>query len=177
MLFSAWTSLCAQVSLVVGAQEFFVSSNASESTAQFAFRFETTCAPVSLLRALNTCPQAPSVFRLFGTLALAETASFFCLQGIPESEGSGYYGAPGEFCQQCPKGAICTTKPINEPLAVFGWWKKYESTMVLNSTNGTSPNPRCPADQVAKRTTCPVMLPCEPPESCLGNNTVSARDL
>jgi hypothetical protein len=89
-----------------------------------------------------------------------------------ESDGSGYYGAPGEFCEQCPKGAICTTKPVNEPQAVRGWWKMYEPTWIQNSTNGTSPNPKCTADQVAKRRTCPVMVPCEPAESCLGNNTV-----
>jgi hypothetical protein len=93
-------------------------------------------------------------------------------QGIVESDGSGYYGAPGEFCEQCPKGAICTTKPVNEPQAVRGWWKMYEPTWIQNSTNGTSPNPKCTADQVAKRRTCPVMVPCEPAESCLGNNTV-----
>jgi hypothetical protein len=113
-----------------------------------------------------------------GVCMTASSRSMLCVlcvspQGIPESDGSGYYGAPGEFCEQCPKGAICTTKPVNEPLAVFGWWKLYERTWVQNATNGTSPNPRCTADQVAKRATCPVMVPCEPPESCLGNNTVS----
>ena len=39
--------MCVQVSLLVGAQEFFVSSNASENNATFAFHFETACTPVS----------------------------------------------------------------------------------------------------------------------------------
>jgi len=57
---------------------------------------------------------------------------------------------------------------VNEPVAVVGWWKMTEPTRIGNGTN-----PNCDPDRIAKRPTCPVMVPCEPKSSCLGNNTVS----
>jgi hypothetical protein len=88
-------------------------------------------------------------------------------QGIPESVGSGYYGAPGEYCDQCPKGAICTQEPQNEPEAVWGWWRQDQNTTINNMSN-----PLCSAHKT-RRTVCPVMVPCIPNKACVGGNNVS----
>ncbi len=82
-----------------------------------------------------------------------------------ESPGSGYYGAPGEYCDQCPGGAVCTTEPVNEPQAVRGWWRQYQAA---------ANNTKCP-ERKRSRPTCPVMIPCVPNKACLDDNVVRAR--
>ena len=53
--------------------------------------------------------------------------------------------------------------------AVLGFWKLTPLT-ILPPENIT--NPQCDAAVVLTRLTCPVIVPCDPPEACQGNNTV-----
>ncbi len=94
----------------------------------------------------------------------------YCQAGAITADGTGFYGSTGELCVQCPQGGVCTDKPFMEPVSVAGWWRMMEPTY----TNGVK-NRRCAEEIVDKRRTCPVMVPCEPKDSCLGKNLCSKK--
>ena len=71
----------------------------------------------------------------------------------------GYYGQFGEYCTECPIGAICPGK-LEEPYSIFGWWRGFYQ----------SPQPQCSEERFEEKR-CWEMLPCMPQDSCLGNNT------
>ena len=107
------------------------------------------------------------------------------------------YGSDNELCLKCPQGALCgqcinsavhctaemacprfvETYPdgtmvqmcqseyYNEPYAQVGWWNAPLPTFI-----GDTFNALCPPER-ANRTFCPFFIPCQPLESCTGNNT------
>ena len=95
----------------------------------------------------------------------------------------GEYGQVGELCLPCPQGGVCEGS-FDEPYAGVGWWMVNVAT-TSDSTAASSTrrllrstrrrhlaelSTECPPER-ANRDFCPVMIPCEPAESCLGNNT------
>ncbi len=60
---------------------------------------------------------------------------------------------------------------MNFPQAIVGWWRMNES-MYLGNTSVRNPN--CQVERLPRRQFCPMMVPCEPLESCIGNNMVRA---
>ena len=102
-----------------------------------------------------------------------------------------YHGRDGEHCVPCPRGAVCEACVVpafnvtaadggvdmtcavpdhNDGYAEPGWW--------LGLVAGTepvsgSPDPRC-QEQHTDRQYCPMFVPCEPFEACIGNNTCSS---
>jgi len=106
----------------------------------------------------------------------------------------GFYGQVGELCLACPQGGICTGG-FAEPYASEGWWEVAVSTALTAggdegadaaaaaadaaTAGGRLRRARrrrllltnCPPERQATRSECPLMIPCEPRESCTGNNT------
>lgn len=76
----------------------------------------------------------------------------------------GYYGASTEWCLPCPEGQATCLATIDhpEPFSQHGWWQESLPT----------PNALCPPERQA-RERCPYWVPCDPKESCGGNNTCS----
>jgi hypothetical protein len=78
----------------------------------------------------------------------------------------GYYGGLGEHCVDCgdPEftGLICDRDNLYEPVSASGWYLTYHP----------SGAEACP-DENINRVYCPVVQPCIPLDSCLGNNTCS----
>lgn len=109
----------------------------------------------------------------------------------------GKYGSDNELCVLCPPGANCgeclvqalvcapaqacplhddimpdgtivtrCRNPLyNEPYAQVGWWGSPLPTQVAGA-----PNMLCSPER-ASRAFCPFFIPCQPKESCTGNNT------
>ena len=73
-----------------------------------------------------------------------------------------YYGDEGQLCLPCPQGGLCPGK-YELPTSLEKWWR-----FTLKQ-----PNVNCPAGR-AEFDTCIQIVPCEPPEACLANNTVRA---
>ena len=80
----------------------------------------------------------------------------------------GYYGGVGEYCVDCgdpeDTGLVCDKDGLYEPLSYNGWYLSYSS-----SESGDCP------EENADRDSCPVVQPCIPKDSCLGNNTCAVE--
>lgn len=83
----------------------------------------------------------------------------------------GWYGQVGELCVQCPEGSHCPGG-FAEPSALLGFWK-LNLPVVLNLRTGEF-NELCDKKRRA-REHCPFIIPCDPPDSCLGENKCSER--
>jgi len=101
----------------------------------------------------------------------------FCLPCTPAAASIAGLGGShfGETRDGSP-AAICdgvfdeATRLGTEPYANFGWWKKDLPTH--DAASGEA-DPLCPAER-AHRAVFPLFMPCDPPESCLGNNTCAS---
>ena len=99
----------------------------------------------------------------------------------------GYYGQNGEICVPCPLGAQCDG-PVCEEYhidgSLLGTCKRYREPYSLEGffrVNLPANTAECPTDRADRQVseehlpelvgTCPVFLPCEPTDACLGNNT------
>jgi hypothetical protein len=69
-------------------------------------------------------------------------------------------GPPPPFvqCLPCPQGAYCDGG-LAPPVALEGWY----------NLDGVGPE-ECPPERLA-RPFCDYVVPCEPKEACVGNNT------
>jgi len=103
------------------------------------------------------------------------------------------YGQRGEYCEECPRGAVClssaddgciewetdTDKPLQcltfaEPFSQETWWSDPVGTTSEfchgpRKAGSNDIHPLGRPEQYASL--CPRMLPCEPPDACVGNNT------
>ena len=79
----------------------------------------------------------------------------------------GFFGMQGEFCLPCKIGANCSSfeNDLETPWSEAGWWRSLL----------TVPNANCLQRSTNLRTQCPHYIPCEPAESCAGNNTCSEK--
>ena len=167
-----------QISLLVGGQTTYISDNKTENeaTTGSSFVLSAYCTAVSAAVGcgfLNFRSRwRDGVWCRGCSVATPFVCSLGSCQGDASAPGSGYYGALREHCVPCPEGAVCTAEPYQEPVAVAGFWKTYEPSAI----NGLI-NPLCTnADRRKHGASCPVVVACEPPESCLGNNTVRYQD-
>jgi hypothetical protein len=107
----------------------------------------------------------------------------------------GFFGADGEFCQECSPGMICDLANIATPDSRAGWWEfsvnpddpdfatKCVATNDADSDNAAFQESRinlpCTGQEVngvwdlsacKKGEGCPYYVPCEPQEACVGEN-------
>jgi hypothetical protein len=75
----------------------------------------------------------------------------------------GYTGLLGDYCVECPQGALCPGNEIgfDNTTALPGFYKESVAT-----TDITCEIPRHGASEGA----CTSFIPCLPAEACLGNN-------
>ena len=73
----------------------------------------------------------------------------------------GWHGLEGEYCTECPTGAVCPggERFFDKMHAADGWWR----------INISSPASECP-ENTQNRTECPVFHPCKQKSACLGAN-------
>jgi hypothetical protein len=80
-----------------------------------------------------------------------------------------WYGLEGEPCLACPQGGKCPGDERFSDLvnSTKGFWRSNVS--VSSAEAGTF----CAKERILSRTEwgCPILQPCEPPDSCLGDNT------
>lgn len=106
----------------------------------------------------------------------------------------GFYGQVGEYCLDCPLGALCdfsgradcvhraadaTCLEYNEPIAAPTFWLTYKSgdNVLCDDLRRVRPYPwngSHPIQIANGGGVCPALLICDPPEACLGNNTCGA---
>ena len=80
----------------------------------------------------------------------------------------GFFGISGEYCITCKIGANCSSfdNDLETPWSEAGWWR----TMLR------VPNSNCHPDRTTNlRSECPHYIPCEPRDSCAGNNTCTVK--
>merc|ERR1719502_891359 len=87
-----------------------------------------------------------------------------------------WYGQVSEVCLECPFGAKCTGKFDSltmtgaEPMTLLGYWLLQVSPNNTRDYYAASGEPLCPPERL-HRPKCPLVVPCDPEEACLGNNT------
>ena len=98
-----------------------------------------------------------------GSLANSHPSALFMVCKV------GYYGLPGEVCLPCPLGAACDGYDNGfhmEPRSIPGWYN-------LNGTLDECVEAR-KSNYGITREHCNHVVPCEPKEACLGDNTCAA---
>merc|ERR1711871_1841195 len=83
----------------------------------------------------------------------------------------GWYGQEGEYCAPCPHGSACPGGDV-EPTALRGFWKL--ELLVKPDLRKDEYNPLCDKRR-RERVHCPFIIPCDPPDSCEGNNVCSDK--
>ncbi len=77
----------------------------------------------------------------------------------------GYFANYSEYCQPCYSGGICDGD-FKEPRAAAGFYVGYNDTSDLRDDG-------CLANHTLTRSRCLRPRPCDPPESCLGDDRCS----